>query len=247
MSIVAVGTAYPSFSRKVTAFAENAPKANTKKVKFSVKQRIDFGKQIAVVGSKPALGSWDPAAGVHLSWNEDDVWAADVQVPVAEPLELKFVIIDDKKVHWPPGDNLVLSVPDDVPEVVVEASGLWNGASVVIKPIVAPKEESTASTTNGPVAIKNEGEINKINTVPDASSKGESAIAASSTVPSPAAAAPPSLISAAAKAPVSAIQVPQELQKLTIPKLKAMATEMGLKTSGKKAELVARIEAALAK
>ena len=256
MIVSAVGRSLPL---KIRAFAnDHASKGNTKKVKFAVKQRLDFGKHIAVVGNKPAFGSWDPSAGVHLCWEEGDLWAADVEVPAAEQVELKFVIVADDKVEsWLPGDNILLSLPEDAPEVLVEAHGLWSG-KILIKPV---KKETTAATSttmepsaNGAISTKTFEKTS----VPTASSSVESngasptaPAAATTTTPAPAKSAAGKSVTSASIAPVDkdavlkmAAHSSVPLAKLTLPKLKVIATELGLKTSGKKAELIARIEAA---
>ena len=49
-------------------------------VRVSITRRVPYGHAIGIVGAPPALGAWDPAAGVRLAWAEGDVWTAEFDV-----------------------------------------------------------------------------------------------------------------------------------------------------------------------
>ena len=137
---------------KIASFQDDASTPKSK-IKFAIKQRIDFGKKIAVVGSSPQLGAWDPASACKCEWNEDDVWVGEIAVDATEDeLELKFVIMDDgETVEWQPGENIVVKV--EAPEVVVRADGWRDGSVSVVEKINSPTAKITA--TSEAVIIKN--------------------------------------------------------------------------------------------
>lgn len=86
--------------------------ATTGKVRarFEIKQKLNYGHKMAVVGSSEELGTWDPLHAHSLSWNEDDLWQGETEVP--RTVEFKFVVLGDGEVvSWQPGDNVCLDVP----------------------------------------------------------------------------------------------------------------------------------------
>ena len=232
MQVVASGVMRGARTGKVVAFTGDSGTKIAKIVKFSVKQKISFGSHIAVVGSNHVLGEWNPAAAIELSWNDGDVWSAQVLVDCAE-VDFKFVIVEpEDEIKWIPGDNVVLSVPDDASEVLVEASK-WDCSAVVIKPI---KTETKVETK----VEKKAAEIKK-ETI---ASVAAPAVAKSNIVTktSPATAATASPTSAAT--PTSSIAPSMsmaEIEKMTLPKIKEIMVKMGLETTGKKADLIAKI------
>ena len=64
-------------------------------------------QRVAVTGSIPELGNWDPLKGCILSDGEFPVWTGKITVkPTEFPLEYKFVIIKpDDTIIWEPYDN----------------------------------------------------------------------------------------------------------------------------------------------
>lgn len=50
-------------------------------VAFCVHMHCDYGQQVCLVGSDPALGSWDTSLAVPLQWSEGDWWQAWVELP----------------------------------------------------------------------------------------------------------------------------------------------------------------------
>lgn len=216
-------TSLPGRRQITRAFAENSNNGSAPssvRVRFSVKQRVKYGQHVAIVGSNPALGEWNPDRRVALEWTDGDRWTAAVEVPPGE-VELKFVVVDGEAVKWLPGDNV--RVPCTAPEVVVEAEGLDAGGGVKIK---------TNSAAAAPEKVAEKKDVVKEAKAVAAFLNGD-AVAAAAPAAAPTAAA-------AAAAPVKLA-----VSKLTVPQLKERAKELGLSTKGKKAELVARIEAAL--
>lgn len=67
-----------SSSLRVYAFA---PSDGARKVaKITIKQKIAFGQQLAIVGNTQALGNWDPVNSLYLKWNEGDEWTTDLDL-----------------------------------------------------------------------------------------------------------------------------------------------------------------------
>jgi hypothetical protein len=50
---------------------------------------VEYGEQFKIVGNQKQLGNWDAGKGLELTWNEGDVWAATVELPVAVDIEFK--------------------------------------------------------------------------------------------------------------------------------------------------------------
>jgi hypothetical protein len=51
--------------------------------------QVEYGEQFKIVGNQKQLGNWDAGKGLELTWNEGDVWAATVELPVAVDVEFK--------------------------------------------------------------------------------------------------------------------------------------------------------------
>ena len=78
-------------------------------IRFSLPYHTLFGQRLAVCGSHPSLGSWQPAAAVDLHY--DDVttcWSLEADLPDAPgELTYKYVLRDDNTgtQHWEFGPN----------------------------------------------------------------------------------------------------------------------------------------------
>jgi len=81
-------------------------------VTFEVQRHVDFGDSLCIVGDAEALGSWDPGNSVCMEWREGDVWTAEVELPLKETIEYKYIVKheDARDVEWQPGENEVHSV-----------------------------------------------------------------------------------------------------------------------------------------
>jgi phosphoglucan,water dikinase len=220
----------------MVGFADTATAPKT--VKFSVRHSVKFGQRVAVVGAPPALGSWDAKKAVEMRWSDGDVWTVDSQVP-AGPLELKFVVVDDSSVKWSPGPNIQVDLPEDAGAVELVAAG-WEGASVEAKitKVDAPQASATPVTA-APVSDASAPRTAEP-TTPTMSRAATAAAVADFLSPKPKAAAGSGAAAAAATV-VDAAKLPS----LSVPKLKALAQDLGVDSKGKKAELVARLQAAL--
>jgi hypothetical protein len=56
--------------------------------------QVHFGQQILLVGSSEALGGWELAGALPLTWGEGHVWRATVALPADATFEYKFVVCD---------------------------------------------------------------------------------------------------------------------------------------------------------
>ncbi|MEV7971720.1 carbohydrate-binding module family 20 domain-containing protein [Cellulomonas sp. NPDC089187] len=78
---------------------------------FAVNASTVWGQNIRVVGSIPALGSWNPASGVALSSASYPVWRGTVPLPVGTSFEYEYVKVDGAgTVIWESGANRTATV-----------------------------------------------------------------------------------------------------------------------------------------
>ena len=70
------------------------------------------GATVAVVGSLPKLGEWDPAKASSASSMDKKVWSTLVQLPSSmarKPIEFKAIMKHKNgNVEWEAGENRVL-------------------------------------------------------------------------------------------------------------------------------------------
>ena len=116
------------------------------------------GQSLAILGSHPSLGDWNPARFLRMEYLGEFDWILSVNVDaVLLPLELKYVIIDDSTnalVAWEEGDNrttegLISADQNAFPAgsvLVVYGEGLrvrehtWRAAGIVV-PVFALRSE----------------------------------------------------------------------------------------------------------
>lgn len=63
-------------------FANGSEKKHVK-VKFNVREKVEYGRELAVVGSRPELGAWDSSSNstLKLQWNNGDEWRGETEIP----------------------------------------------------------------------------------------------------------------------------------------------------------------------
>ena len=116
------------------------------------------GQSLAILGSHPALGDWNPARYLRMEYVGQHDWILSVNVDaILLPLEYKYVIVDDATnalAAWEEGDNRTTEglLPSDCPAVpdgtvlVVYGESLrvkeqtWRGAGVVV-PVFSLRSE----------------------------------------------------------------------------------------------------------
>lgn len=43
---------------------------------------VEWGQEVALVGTADTLGNWDVQKSIPMCWNDGDVWTAQAEVPV---------------------------------------------------------------------------------------------------------------------------------------------------------------------
>lgn len=80
--------------------------------RFAVEASTAWGENIYVVGSAPALGSWDPNDAVRLSPAGYPTWSGTVDLPASTAVEYKYIKRDMLgNVVWEGGDNRSFTTP----------------------------------------------------------------------------------------------------------------------------------------
>lgn len=88
------------------------PPATTASVLFQVNATTVVGQNIYVVGSVPALSSWDPTQGVKLDPTSYPVWKGTITLPANTAIEYKYVNRDGAgNVIWESGNNRMITTP----------------------------------------------------------------------------------------------------------------------------------------
>jgi alpha-amylase len=73
---------------------------------FGVNETTTFGQNVYLVGSVPALGSWNTGQAIPLSSSGYPVWRGTVTLPANTYVEYKYIIKNpDGSVVWEPGNN----------------------------------------------------------------------------------------------------------------------------------------------
>lgn len=76
-------------------------------VGFGVNASTVFGQNLFVVGNRPELGSWNPAAAVPLSAATYPIWRGRVPIPKGATFEYKYLRKEGATVTWESGANRV--------------------------------------------------------------------------------------------------------------------------------------------
>lgn len=79
---------------------------------FRANATTTWGESVYVVGSIPALGSWDTSKAIRLSSAAYPDWAVEVALPAGVTVEYKYIRKSaDGKVTWESGANRVVTLP----------------------------------------------------------------------------------------------------------------------------------------
>ncbi|MGN8026325.1 carbohydrate-binding module family 20 domain-containing protein [Microbacterium sp. 22242] len=96
------------------ALVSKATAAPAPSVAFTAYTSVDAGQKLVVVGSDPALGSWDPAKGLVLSSASYPVWHGSAAIPAGTSFEYKYAKVSaDGAVEWESRPNRTATVPAD--------------------------------------------------------------------------------------------------------------------------------------
>ena len=92
--------------------------------------QVGSHQQLAVLGSHPALGSWNPARYLPMSYQGGRDWIVSVNADGLQlPLEYKYVVIDTEThqlLQWEEGDNRVVDEP------LLQGQGAADGEVLVL-------------------------------------------------------------------------------------------------------------------
>jgi 4-alpha-glucanotransferase len=97
--------------------------------------------RLAIIGSSPELGEWQPERALLLGNEQYPVWKTTVNARPGQRIEYKYVLIEPASGtirHWESGDNRVLEVPHATElairhdEYFAHPGGQWKGAGVAM-------------------------------------------------------------------------------------------------------------------
>jgi alpha-amylase len=89
----------------VALYTPTAP-AGTSGATFTVGETTSWGQNVYLVGSVPALGSWNTSQAVPLSSSGYPTWNGAVTLPANTYVEYKYIVKNaDGSITWEPGNN----------------------------------------------------------------------------------------------------------------------------------------------
>lgn len=97
-------------------------------VRFAVTKHVEYGCEVAIVGSDVKLGEWDVGKARRMQWTRGDVWVTtmDLDLHPGNVLEYKYVVLDHNHVaHWQDGCNRELSMPKLCCSDAIEVNDTW--------------------------------------------------------------------------------------------------------------------------
>lgn len=116
-------------------------------VEFRLQYHTYFGQTVAVVGSSPALGSWNVACAVKLHWTDGNIWVGKVTLNYdCKTVEYKYIVFDAPSarkhqpghppVIWEPGSNHVIDLDEIPPRTMLTLEDHWGAGG--LPPNAAP-------------------------------------------------------------------------------------------------------------
>ncbi len=99
--------------------------------------RLAPGQTVALCGSAPGLGEWNPARALRMERTGIPLWTVAVPASLPDSTEFKFVILSDDEVVWEEGANRTFAFPGPL-----EFRGLerWRAAGVAV-PVFSLRSE----------------------------------------------------------------------------------------------------------
>ena len=220
---------------------------HTVNLRFSIKQKLEFGKRLCVVGSPKELGVWNASiestvtsartptdhsllrfavrqaseSTCSLEWSDGDFWVGNLTIAPG-PVEFKLVQVSDEEIIWPEGQNVSLLIPDQASGVDVTGEG--DSLNLTILGNSSGAEERSRG-------VEREEEVN------ETPSGGGTPFFPSSSASASASAGQSSSSSGVE---FETLKIGR-LEELTVAELKKLLKERGLPVSGKKAELIERL------
>lgn len=106
-------------------------------VEFRLQYHTYFGQTVAVVGSSPALGSWNVACAVKLHWTEGNIWVGKVTLNYdCKTVEYKYIVFDAPSgrkappVIWEPGSNHTIDLDKIPPRTMLTLEDNWGAGGL---------------------------------------------------------------------------------------------------------------------
>ena len=105
-------------------------KYSINRIIFSIKYDSFFGEEVAVLGSISKLGFWKLDEGLHLKWNEGNIWKGEINLNSKDikTFEFKFVVFEKDKIkYWEEGENNIFNI-DEIINNYIEKNkkGIYN-------------------------------------------------------------------------------------------------------------------------
>lgn len=75
---------------------------------FSIRCNTNYGENLGIIGSIPALGNWNSGKCLKLSWNDGNIWKGQINNNdySIRDFEFKFIVLEKGSVKiWEPGYN----------------------------------------------------------------------------------------------------------------------------------------------
>lgn len=97
-------------------------------VRFAVTKHVEYGCEVAIVGSDVQMGEWDVGKARRMQWTRGDVWVTtmDLDLHPGNVLEYKYVVLDHNHVaHWQDGCNRKLVMPKLCCSDAIEVNDTW--------------------------------------------------------------------------------------------------------------------------
>lgn len=70
-------------NRRARAAASDSPSVNNlNRVLFTIPWKVQYGQSLSLSGEGEELGQWSPDKSLPLKWNDGDLWAAEIPLPV---------------------------------------------------------------------------------------------------------------------------------------------------------------------
>ncbi len=133
-------------TRSLVLFASDLQQQQQVRLRFTIKQKLDYGRRLAVVGSPEELGKWNVSnTRGTLEWREGNIWSGET-VMKPGPVEFKLVVVSDDEVVWPDGENVSLLIPESAGVVDVTGGG-EEGMSNLHLTILEDATDNTAVDT----------------------------------------------------------------------------------------------------
>ena len=83
-------------------------------VRFEIERSgTAWGETVAVAGSLPELGAWDPARALRLGGEGYPIWRGAVRLPIGVRFEAKAIVLGGAGVVWEPGADRALAAGSD--------------------------------------------------------------------------------------------------------------------------------------